>query len=490
MSRYALNDQWIAPQTDNAREIFRTLINPLRLPKDEEGFPITELTVSGSYGNGKSYLIAAAIHMLCIDNPGLQVLIVRQELSSLNGVLLPQLGGHSGLYRYGFRKSRNNPIRATRGGEVEPNRWQYRSGSTVVTAGLDRPGKRLGGEYDIIWVNQSEQVSKESWMKLGSRLRNGAWLAPDGTEKYLLIGDANPGGPTHFLKLREEDGRTPMVSMNHMDNPGYFYNGEWTQAGLAYVARLKNSLEGFELERGLHGEWVAASGLVYPKFSHEQHVRPINFGDIPRDWLWYGSIDYGFSHAGVYNLLAVSRDRGEARRHIAFKSIYKAEMTIDDLYREIQSLHQRYGVKARTITADHRADSNETLRRKGLPITPANKDILEGVDAVKRVLNRPDGLVINSQLLAHKPCPRLKELGAVVLPLREFQLYCYPPEDKRTGDSRIDDKPLKGNDDWLDTLRYHIADFMDYMPGVRIGASRKMPSALPNYASGAAQKVA
>ena len=110
---------------------------------------------------------------------------------------------------------------------------------------------------------------------------------------------------------------------------------------------------------------------------------------------------------------------------------------------------------------------------------------MEGVDAVKRVLNRPDGLIFNSQILAHKPCPILKDLGPVVLPLREFQLYCYSPEEKRTGDSRVDDKPLKGNDDFCDTIRYHIADFMDYTPGVRIGASRVMPSAVPKYASAA-----
>ena len=51
------------------------------------------------------------------------------------------------------------------------------------------------GEYNILWVNQSAQVSAESWMKLASRLR----LAKDESEKYLLVGDTNPGQPTTLL---------------------------------------------------------------------------------------------------------------------------------------------------------------------------------------------------------------------------------------------------------------------------------------------------
>ena len=479
MSKYRLHPAWLPPQTENAQEIFRTILNPHRLPKTENGNRIKELTVSGSYGNGKSMLIASAIHIACMRNPGLRVMFVRQELSSLNGVLLPQFSEK--VLKYGFMSSRNNPIYKTRGGSIEPNRWDYRNGSRVVTAGLDRPSKRLGGEYDIIWVNQSEQVSAEAWMKLASRLRGAGWLARDGSEKYLLIGDANPGPPTHFLKMRADRGRTPMMSMSHQDNPGYYYNGAWTTSGAEYIATLQNSLEGFEYERGFLGKWVAASGLVYPRFSPDVHVHRVMFRDIPSNWTWNGSIDYGFSHAGVYTLFASSPDRGDARRHIAFKTVYKAEMTVADLYREIMQLHRRFNVKPKWIVADHRSDSNEELIRKGLPILNAKKDVLEGVDSVKRALNRPDGIIFNSKLLSHKPCPRLSELGCLTDPLQEFQVYCYPPEEKRRGDARVDDKPQKGNDDFCDTVRYYLAEFKEYVPYVPIGASKVMPTALPNY---------
>ena len=169
MSKYRLADDWLPPQSENSRKIFRRILNPLELPLTENGLPPEELTISGSYGNGKSMLIGAALHVTCMRNPGLQVLVVRNELATLNGILLPQLS--SKVLKYGFAKTRNNPIRSTRGGEIEPRLWVYRNGTRVRTAGLDRPGKALGGEYDLIWVNQSEQVSFESWQKLSTRLR-------------------------------------------------------------------------------------------------------------------------------------------------------------------------------------------------------------------------------------------------------------------------------------------------------------------------------
>ena len=482
MSKYRLADDWLPPQSENSRKIFRRILNPLEVPLTENGLPPEELTISGSYGNGKSMLIGAALHVTCMRNPGLQVLIVRNELATLNGILLPQLS--SKVLKYGFAKTRNNPIRSTRGGEIEPRLWVYRNGTRVRTAGLDRPGKALGGEYDLIWVNQSEQVSFESWQKLSTRLRGGNWRDRSGNEKYLLIGDANPGPPTHFLMRRSRDKLTPMMFMYHEDNPGYYYDGAWTPEGKRYTNHLRDTLEGFELERGMYGRWVAASGLVYPKFSYDDHVKLVEFGDIPPTWTWSGSIDYGFSHAGVYTLFASSPDRGNTRRHIAFKTVYRGGMTIEDLYSEICDLNSRYGVRPKWIVADHRSDSNETLLRKGLPIRNAKKDVLEGVDAVKRVLKRPGGIIFNKALLSHPPCEELLELKVISDPFEEFQTYCYPPVEKRTGDARLDDKPVKGNDDFCDTVRYHLAEFREYVRYVSISGSARPTEILPNYLRG------
>ena len=91
MSKYRLADDWLPPQSENSRKIFRRILNPLELPLTENGLPPEELTISGSYGNGKSMLIGAALHVTCMRNPGLQVLVVRNELATLNGILLPQL---------------------------------------------------------------------------------------------------------------------------------------------------------------------------------------------------------------------------------------------------------------------------------------------------------------------------------------------------------------------------------------------------------------
>ena len=111
-------------------------------------------------------------------------------------------------------------------------------------------------------------------------------------------------------------------------------------------------------------------------------------------------------------------------------------------------------------------------------------DVLEGVDAVKRLLKRPNGIIFNKALLSHPPCEELLELKVISDPFEEFQTYCYPPVEKRTGDARKDDKPVKGNDDFCDTVRYHVAEFLEFVKYVRIGGTARPPEILPKYLRG------
>ena len=486
-NRYALNPKWRLPQSANARMVWRTIVNPLTLPfptneelssSELETRP-TELTISGPYGNGKTSFIAAGIHYVCMTNPGVRVLIVRNELNSLNTALLPMMADE--ILEYGFTKHRNNPIVHRVGGDIKPSRWDYFNGSRVVTAGLDQPDKLRGPGYDIIWVNQSEQTTGYAWTTLAGRLRGGRWRAPDGTEKYLLIGDANPSSPFHHLKRRSDLGITPMLHMFHDDNPGYFYNDMWTAAGIGYIRRLKNSHDGFEYERAVLGKWVAAEGLVYIQFDPERHVKPIEFGDIPRSWRWYGSIDYGYSNAGVYTLFASSYGGVVGSRHIAFKCIYKSQRDIAELYDDITALHAEYNINPTRIVADHSKGDNEYLRNRGLPVENATKTKLDGIDSVKRILRAEDGIVFNKNLLAHAPCPELRSANMVTNPLEEFQLYSYKPREKMTGDTKLDDEPMKGNDHFCDTLRYHIIEFLPRVSWAPIAATSKPTSSLPEY---------
>ena len=485
-NRYALNPKWRLPQSANARRVWRTILNPLVLPmpqgeglsKTERETRPTELTISGPYGNGKTSFIAAGIHYICMTNPGVRVLICRQELNSLNSALLPMIADE--ILEYGFVKHRNNPIVYRLGGDVKPSRWDYYNGSRVVTVGLDSPDKLRGPGYDIIWVNQSEQTNNYAWTTLAGRLRGGRWRNSRGEEKYLLIGDANPSSPKHYLLQRSESGVTPMLHMFHDDNPGYYWDGAWTPEGRGYVSRLKNSHDGFEFQRAVLGKWVAAEGLVYTQFDPVRHVKPMSRDDIPPSWHWYGSIDYGW-HNIVYTLTAATYGGSIGSRHKVFKCIYDSEYNIEELYVEMMKLHKKYDAHPIRIVADHNRGDNEYLRSRNLPIVDAMKTKIDGIDAVKRVLRSEDGIEFNSDLLAHAPSGKLREAGKITNPLEEFQLYSYKPFEKMTGDSKSDDEPLKGNDHFVDTLRYHLVEFAPYIPFNPIAGSSESKSMLPSY---------
>jgi len=84
------------------------------------------------------------------------------------------------------------------GGDNRPERFMYSNGSVIWVAGLDKASKILSSEFDIIAVNQTEELSLVDWETLTTRTTGRAGNMP----YSQTIGDANPGPPTHWIRNR------------------------------------------------------------------------------------------------------------------------------------------------------------------------------------------------------------------------------------------------------------------------------------------------
>ncbi len=218
-----------------------------------------ELLIVGPAGTGKTRGILNTIHLLCRDNPGLRVLMARQTRVSMSD---------SVLVTYEQEVLAEDSMQSVARGASRRGRtgYAYPSGSEIVLMGLDEPARAYSTAWDLIYINEAIEVLDEAWDTLGTRLdRPGRSLALG-----YLIGDTNPGDPSHWLRKRIDAKRLVHWPTSHKANPAMWQDGRWTKAGLAYIARL-DRLTGTRRKRFKEGLWAAGEGQWFESFS-DQHI--------------------------------------------------------------------------------------------------------------------------------------------------------------------------------------------------------------------------
>ena len=170
--------------------------------------------------------------------------------------------------------------------------YRYKNGSEIVLAGLDRPGKVLSAEYDVIYIVEATQVSEEVLEFLRGRLRFGTmgW--------HQLMMDCNPDMEQHWLNRRADTPICRRLRTTLEDNPKWFKNGKWTPAGLEYIKHGLAGMTGHRHARFVLGKWANAEGARFPRASRQ--VQGFDFYQlfprgIPKHWKKWLAADWGIS---------------------------------------------------------------------------------------------------------------------------------------------------------------------------------------------------
>lgn len=443
--------------------------NTLRILHDIMYCKHSDIIVSGPLGTSKSVTCFLALHMLCCMCEDLRVAVLRKEKSTLYSTVVESMRQ---MLAQGFANSPDQPFHVY-GGERRPQSLYYHSGSEMHFGGLDDTAKILGLEINVAWMNQGERMMEAEYNDVSSRLRGlGGFDNPfTGRRHTLMLSDVNPQGPNHFMLKRRDDGTALMMPTLLQDNVGYFRNGSWTQAGLDYRERLEAAYPtpGYQRDRAINGLWVAASGLVIPQYDPDIHNVDMARTSIPKDYKWHASIDYGTTHPANYTVYAVAPDR---KTVLAYKAIQRTGLTSSDLVPLIHELHRKHNLptKIRAV-GDYAGDGNKTLRRAGIPVADAKKDVDFGVDIMRQWFGGVDGrkIRINKNLLSHPPDPELISNSRPTNLMEELLEWAHLPAEKQTSGTIRDDLPDKrrGGDDACDSLRYEL---------VRVESGGRIPS--------------
>jgi hypothetical protein len=410
-----------------------------------------ECVIAGPAETGKTRACLEKLDALLWKYAGAQAVMLRREYKTL----IPT------AYQTLRKKVHGPDTPITAYGGEKPEWLDYPNGSRLWLAGLDNPGKALSSERDFVYVNQCEELTLTDWGVLCSRATGRASNSP----YPQVMGDCNPGAPTHWIRTRSQEGRLVLLESRHEDNPTLWDGSNWTDQGRLTLAAL-DALPGVLRDRLRFGRWVAAEGTVYAWDARLHLIDPF---PIPSTWRRLRSWDFGYVNPTCVQWWAVDGDG----RLFMYREIYRTQRTVAEHASQVVALSR--GESIETTVADHDAEDRATLLGCGIATIPAMKEVSIGIQAVESRLalagdGRPRLFLFRSALIE-----RDEALAAARKPVctaDEFDVYAWP---KGSDGRPVKEAPVKVNDHGMDALRYVVRHVDGTVPLTRgsIGTSRK-----------------
>jgi|FLYN01.1.fsa_nt_gi hypothetical protein len=416
---------------------------------DTAGGP-TEVGFGGARGGGKSHWGIAQVGADdCQRYPGLKCLILRKVGKALKEGVTDLLQRVLGGLEYRWSPSDHTVY--------FPNGSRMLLGHFHKESDIDA---YLGLEYDVILIEEATTLSASKRKMILTCLRTSKphW-------RPRCYSTTNPGGVGHvwyktaivdphrrgpgYLPLAAQRGPTRYVPATVDDNA--FVNAE-------YESQL-TTLTGWQLRAWRYGDWDIAAGQFFPTFRRSVHaIQPFA---IPRDWLVWASMDYGFTHYTVVYLHALD---GDGTRY-TFAEHAARGWIVDRQAEAIQHLLSRNRIplsRLKTFVAGSdvfaKRHTGSTIaseyKAHGIRLRMANTDRINGAGEVLRLLGDVDAVdshgnpkPIAPRWFIFDTCVRLLDC------LPALQHDPNNPEDVLKWD--VDEDGL-GGDDPYDSARYGL----------------------------------
>lgn len=276
-------------------------------------------------------------------------------------------------------------------------------------------GVTLQGAY----CDELTQFPEDFFTMLLSRLRR---------PNAKLIATTNPDSPAHWLKVNYIDNE----KLNLLDMK--FMLDDNTTLTEDYVKNIKLEYTGIFYERFILGKWVLAEGLIYPMYQNALENVPESVPD-----LWVLSVDYGTQNAfagllwGRYDGVWYAVD---GYYHSGRDT--NIQKTDDEYGRDLEKFVRKYTDKKIPVVIDPSASSFIALLRKTrwANVRKADNAVLDGIRETATAMQK--GLI--------KINPAIKEWK------KEVEGYVW--DEKST-----EEKPVKVNDHYMDSMRYFVKTF-------------------------------
>lgn len=278
------------------------LVMPKPNPKQHQAFLEDHRYVGygGARGGGKSWFVRWKATLLCLNYPGIKILITRKTYRELlNNHIIPLLVMLNGVAVY----------------NRSDKKFNFSNGSSIwfgYCASESDLGQYQGAEYDIWFADEAGQFPEE-WLTTIDACVRGANDFPKRT--YFTL---NPGGPSHgyfkrlFVDRRYDDTEHPedyaFIQALCTDNEALM------KAQPEYLRSLEK-LPPKIRKAWLEGSWDVYQGQFFEDFSNRedhyidrQWTHVIEPFEIPDSWQIYRSFDWGYNKPFSCGWWAVNHD--------------------------------------------------------------------------------------------------------------------------------------------------------------------------------------
>jgi len=256
-----------------------------------------QILMSGSFGAGKSRIGCEKGYLLNLKYPGNRGLIVRNAYtdvwsSTVDQTLLEEVIPESHIVEHNQTKHKITHFTGARGPDKEPITSEIQYHGLDSGGDGDLPTKIGGQQYGWIFVDEGIEISKGAWVQLLGRLRYSG-KEMNGRRYEIpfrqIFTATNPASKVHwmyqwFFNSDKDDAEVYRMTAHELAK-------HVPQVPDDYVQTMESNFTGMYADRYIHGEWVAASGLVYNEYEPEVHYRPPE--DLPGDWEADARIDHG-----------------------------------------------------------------------------------------------------------------------------------------------------------------------------------------------------
>ena len=383
------------------------------------------------HNTGKTLSALWKVHLCALKYANASLVILRKTQASAYSTVLQTyqnkvLGGAEGA-------------RAAKvviyGGE-KPEWFDYPSGARVWVAGLDKAGKVLSAEHDVVFVNQVEELTLEDWETLTTRTTGRAGHMP----YAQTIGDCNPSYPSHWMYRRQS---LRIFYSAHRDNPRLYaqMTGALTAQGQRTMAVL-GALTGVRRQRLLEGIPSQAEGVIYDEWDDAVHL--LYDDKAPKGYQRYvAGQDWGYTHAGVLGVWGLD---GDGRMYLV-RQVYQTGKTIDWWVQQAKALQARYG-RFEAVACDPSEPAYiAAYRAAGLNAVPADNAVLPGINGVKKRMADKRLFILRGSL-EHADEGLVAERRPTSVQ-DEIPMYVWADKASR-------ETPLKEHDHGADMMRYTV----------------------------------
>ncbi len=187
-----------------------------------------------------------------------------------------------------------------------------------------------------------------------------------------LFATTNPDSPMHWLKTNYIDRADELDFLDVK-----FTIDDNTELDPDYVENIKREYVGVFYERFILGNWVIASGLVYPMFDRSKHVI---HAEKHGPGEYYISLDYGTINPTAMGLWRVYRGTATMVKEYYYDSRAKRKQKTDEeYYADLEKFAEGYDI-IRVIVDPSAASFKECIRRHGkFAVWDANNSVLDGI---------------------------------------------------------------------------------------------------------------